>query len=100
MGFETNLGNDAKRKKEKYKNLETNLKSKYKKVKFINVVISTFGVFDSSSVDFLEMLEDLKFDKTCRHHVVRKLMAIAVRTWYYVFCRRSKGWDNPELTTF
>ena len=64
MGFERKLGNNAKRKKEKYKNLETNLEYKYKKVKFINIVISTLGVFDSSSVDFLEMLEDLKFDKT------------------------------------
>ena len=84
----------------KYKYLETNLKSKYKKVKFTNIVISTFGVFDSSSVDFLEMLEDLKFDKTGRHYVVKKMMAIAVRSFYYVFCRRNKDWDNSELMTF
>ena len=90
MGFETNLGNNAKRKKEKYKNLEANFKSKYKKAKFVKIVLSTLGVFDSSSVDFLEMLEDLKFDKTCRHYVVKKMMAIAVRTSYYVFCRRNK----------
>ena len=99
MGLEKNLGNNAKRKKEKYKYLEANLKSKYKKVKFINIVISTLCVFDSSAVDFLEMLEDLKFDKTCRHYVVKKMMAIAVRTSYYVFCRRNKDWDNPELMT-
>ena len=90
MGFETNLGNNAKRNKEKYKNLEANFKSRYKKVKFVKIVISTLGVFDSSSVDFLEMLEDLKFDKTCRHYVVKKMMAIAVRTSYYVFCRGNK----------
>ena len=100
MGFETNLGNNAKRKKEKYKNLEANFKSRYKKVKFIYIVMSTLGVFDSSSVDFLEMLEDLKFDRTCRHYIVKKMMAIAVRTSYYVFCRRNKDWDNPELMTF
>ena len=100
MGFETNLVNNAKRKKEKCKNPETNLKSKYKKVKFTNIVISKLGVFDSSSLDFLEMLEDLKFDKTCRHYVVKKIMAIAVRTSHYVFCRGNKEWDNPELATF
>ena len=88
------------RKKEKYKNLEANFESRYKKVQFINIVISTLGVFDSSSVDFLEMLEDLKFDKTCRHYVVKKMIAIAVRTSHYVFCRRNKDWDNPELMTF
>ena len=83
-----------------YKNLEANLKYEYEKVKFINIVISMLGVFDSSSVDFLEMLEDLKFDKTCRHYVVKKIMAIAVRTSYYVFCRRNKDLDNAELMTF
>ena len=100
VGFETNLGNNAKPKEEKYKNLETNLKSKYKKVKFINIVISTLGVFDRSFADFLEMLEDVKFDQTCRHHVVKKIMATAVRTSYCVFCRRNKDWVNPELMTF
>ena len=63
-------------KEMKMQNLETNLKSKYKKVKFINIIRSTLGVFDSSSVDFLEMLEDLDFDKTCRHYVVKKIMVI------------------------
>ena len=100
VGFETNLGNIAKRNKGKYKNLEANFKSRYKKVKFISIVICTLSVFDSSSVDFLEMLEDLKFDKTCRHYVFKKVMAIAVRTLYYVFCRRNKDWDNPELMAF
>ena len=65
----------------------------------INIVKSSLGVFDSSSVDFLEMLQDLKFGKTCRHYVVKKIMAIAVRTLYYVFCRRNKDWENPELMT-
>ena len=91
MKFEKKL---LQRKKQKY------FKSKYKKVKFIIIVISTLGVFDSSSVDFLEMLEDLKFDKTCRHYVVKKMMTIAVRTSYYVFCRRNNDWENPELMTF
>ena len=77
------------------KNLEANFESRYKQVKFVNIVISTLGVFDSSSVDFLEMLEDLKFDRTCRHYVVKKIMAIAVRTSFHVFCRRNKDWDNP-----
>ena len=61
----------------------------------MNIVISTLG-----TVNFLEMLEDLKFDETCRHYVVKNIMAIAVRTSYYVFCRGNKDWENPELMTF
>ena len=43
-----------KRKKQKYKDLEISLKPKYKQAKFINIVISTFGVFVNSSMDLLE----------------------------------------------
>ena len=49
--------------------------------------------------DYHYKIEDLKFDRTCRHYVVKKIMTIAVRTSYYVFCRRIKDWDNPELMT-
>ena len=46
------------------------------------------------------MLEDLKFDKTCRHYVVKKIVAIAIRTFCYVFCQRNKEWDDPALMKF
>ena len=75
-------------------------KNRYEQAKFIKIVISTLGVFDSSSVVFLDMLEDLKFDQTCRHYAIKKIMAIAIRTSYHVFCRRNKDRDNPKLTKF
>ena len=83
-----------------YKNLEISYKSKYKQVKFINIIASTLSVFDSSSVDFLEIIENLKFDQTCRHYSVKKMIVIAIRTPYYVFYRRNKDWDKPELMKF
>ena len=61
------------------KDLEISFKSKHKQVEFINIVISTLGVFDSSSVDFLEMLEGLEFDQTCRYYAIKKIIVIAVR---------------------
>ena len=53
------------------------------------VVVSTLGVFESFSVDFLEMLKDLKFNQTCRQYAIKKIMATAIRTSYYVLCRRN-----------
>ena len=63
ISLETNLGSIAKRKKQKYEDLVISLKSESKKVKLVNAVASTLGVFDSSSVDFLEVLKDLEFDQ-------------------------------------
>lgn len=74
-----------KRKKPKYKGLVINLNSKYIKVKFVNIVISTFGVFDNSSMDFLEVVEDLEFDQKSKDYLVEKLMAIAITASPYVF---------------
>lgn len=57
MGFPTNLVNNATRKKSrKCKDVVKGFKSKYKKVNLVNFVMSTFGVLDNSSVEFLEML--------------------------------------------
>ena len=100
VSFETKLGNTARRKMEKYKDLEISFKPKYKQVRFVNIVISTLSVFDDSSVDFLDMLKDMESDQTCRHCLVKKIMAIAVRTAYYVFCGRNKNWDDPKLIKF
>ena len=57
VGFETCVRNNAKRKKQMNKDLEISFKSKYKQVKFVNVVLSTLGVFHNSSVDFSKCLK-------------------------------------------
>ena len=43
--FETNLEVNAERKRAKYQSLEENLKTKYKDVNFINLSISSLGIF-------------------------------------------------------
>ena len=91
MGFETNLGNNAKGKKQKVQRPKICLKYKYKEVKFVNIVKTTLGVFENSYVDFLEMLKVLEFDRTCRHCTFKKILAIAIRTSYYLSCRSGTG---------
>ena len=53
-----------------------------------------------SSESLFLMLDDLKFDKTAQKHIIRKMMNIAIRCSYYVFCRRNKAWNNPDLLDF
>ena len=62
VGFESNLLNNVTRKNLKYKELVRQERKQYKDVKFINLSISTLGVFSSQSTDFLEMLKDVGFD--------------------------------------
>ena len=56
-------------------------KEHFNTVKFVNLSISSLGVFAKECSSFIEMLNDLDF-----------LM-------YYIFCCRNKEWTIPELLT-
>ena len=97
VGFETNLLTSSDRKRDKYLPLVVDQKKKYNQVKFINVSISSLGVFAESTKSLFDMLRDLKYDEQRVKYVRKKIIATCIRTSYYIFCRRNKHWDNPEL---
>ncbi|CAB3997596.1 reverse transcriptase [Paramuricea clavata] len=70
VGFESNLTN-ATRKRQKYQDLINEQLKNYEKVKFVNLSISSLGVFSHPSLDFTEMLKDLKFDEQCRKVLIQ-----------------------------
>jgi hypothetical protein len=76
VGFESNLLTNATRKRQKYQDLINEQLKNYEKEKFVNLSISSLGVFSHSSLDFTEMLKDLKFDEQCRKYYVRKIINI------------------------
>ena len=100
VGYETNLRNNIQRKYSKYKEMIIEQKKKFRPVKFINLSISALGVFEKESSDFIQMLEHLNSDKACVKYTIRKIINIAIRTTYYVFCCRNKDWSNPDLMNF
>jgi hypothetical protein len=100
VGFESNLLTNATRKRQKYQDLISEQLKNYEKVKFVNLSISSLGVFSHSSLDFTEMLKDIKFDEQCRKYYVRKIINICIRSSYYIFCKRNKEWDNPQLMSY
>ena len=100
VGFETNLKTNSDRKHEKYLTLITDQENVYDEVKFVNVSISTLGVFGESTNTLFDMLHDLKYDEQRIKYVKKKIIATCIRTSYYIFCRRNKDWDNPELLNF
>ena len=98
-GYETNLKNNVKRKKDKYRELLRQLGKNFNQVKFINLSISSLGIFAEECSTFLDMLESIGLDKIHQMYCVRKMMTIAIRTTYYIFCCRNKEWENPDLLT-
>jgi hypothetical protein len=62
VGYESNLQVNANRKRQKYLDLINEQKADYDKVKFVNLCLSTLGVFSRSSENFDGMLSSLKCD--------------------------------------
>ena len=100
VGFESNVQINSDRKKTKYASLISDLTPAYSNVIFVNLSMSALGLMGKSSDSLITMLDDLKFDKTTANIIIKKLMNIAIRCTYYVFCCRNKSWTNPELLDF
>ena len=63
IGFETKLNCNADRKRSKYAPLVSDLKLRYKSVTFVNLSISSLGIFGNSCHSFLEMCDSPSIDK-------------------------------------
>ncbi len=85
VGFESNLQKNVERKKSKYKELISEQKEHFDSVKFVNLSISSLGVFAKECSTFLQMLDDLGFEKKHKNYCIKKITTIAIRTTYYTY---------------
>ena len=99
VGFESNLINSAVRKKEKYLNLIKEMSRNYRCVKFVNLSMSSLGVFSDECSTFLDMMNDIGIDKKQQHYIIKKMINIAIRATY-IFCCRNRNLDSPKLMKF
>ena len=97
VGFESNLNNNAVRKKEKYLNLIKEMSRNYRCVKFVHLFMSSLGVFSDECSTFLDMMNDIGSDKKQQLHIIKKMKNIAIRATYCIFCCRNRSWDSPDL---
>ena len=100
VGFETNLSINTARKTNKYQDLTVNLRQQYNDVKLISLSISTLGIISSLSTAFIEMLKEIKVENIHQEYMLKKISAITIRSTYFVFCRRGKDWNTPELLPY
>ena len=102
VGHESNAESNAKRKAETYSQLlhDEALCRTYKSIEFINLVMTTGGVFSKDTRSFFTMLNTLKIDSSLIKYTALKVTCICIRTSYYIFCMRDKDWSSPELMEF
>ena len=100
VGFESNLSVNAARKKDKYKEIVKILSSKFKEVIFVNLSISALGVFAKESENFITMLDDLGYENNFKQYIIKTIIKIAIRSTYFIFCRRNKDWESPDFIKY
>ena len=94
------INNNAMRKKDKYLNLINEMSRNYRCVRFINLSMSSLGVFSNEFSTFWDMMNDIGIDKKQQRYIIKKMINIAIRATYYIFCCRNRNWDSPDLMQF
>ena len=69
-------------------------------INFINMSMSALGVLESSCDSLFRLLKSLDLPEMHQRRLVSKTIAIAIRSTYYIFCRRNKDWTDPDLMDF
>ena len=72
----------------------------YRCVKFVNLSMSSLGLFSAKCSTFLDMMNDIGIDKKQQHYIINKIINIAIRSTYFIFCCRNRNSDRPDLTQF
>ena len=62
--------------------------------------MSSLGVFSDECSTFLDMMNDIGIDKKQQRYIIKKMINIAIRATYYIFCCRNRNWDSPDLMQF
>ena len=83
-----------------YLNLINEMSGNYRCVKFVNLSMSSLGVFSDECSTFLDMMNDIGIDKKQQLYIIKKMINIAIRATYYIFCCRNRNWDSPDLMQF
>ena len=96
VGYESNLQKNVQRKKAKYSQLISEQSEPFEKVKFINISINSIEVFAKECLTFINMLNDIGFDKNNQKYLIKRMRTIAIRTTYYVILLQKQGMDKSR----
>ena len=57
-------------------------------------------LFSDECSTLLVMMNDIGIGKKQQLYVIKKMINIAIRATYYIFCCRNRNWDSPDLMQF
>ena len=73
-------------KKKKNLNFINEMSRNYRRVRFVNLSMSSLGVFSDECSTFLDMMNDIGIDKKQQLYIIKKMINITIRATHYTFC--------------
>ena len=92
--YETNCKKAKRRKEEGYKNLRSELIMTCSTFEVITLEVTTLGFVSKDVNRFRRLLRALDLNE---ERIVKKCMEVALKATFYIYCRRNKPWNNPDL---
>ena len=95
--FATNFNNSHEFKARRYNNLRSALITP--RVQFTLILLEFYSLSFSGKMikTFSKFFKELKLDD---EKIINNCQEVAIRTSYYIYCRRRKEWTDPELVSY
>ena len=99
VGFETIISINTERKSKHYEDLCKELSQGFESVIYVNLfMLGALGFIGKDSKNFYDLLKmTLKLEKDQISYLIKKITSCCIRTTYYIFCKKDKSWDKPDL---
>ena len=95
--YETNTEKSREFKKRRFENLKNELITPTSNFKLILLEITSLGFTTNDVKCFKDFMLKLNLSY---EHIIYKCQEVAMRTSFYIYCRRNKQWFNPELLSY
>ena len=95
--YETNCEKAKRRKKERYRHLRSELITPCHAFTVITLEVTTLGFVSKDIDNFRRLLRTLEMND---ERIIKKCMEVSLRATFYIYCRRNKPWNNPDLLNF
>ena len=98
VGFIRRILINAERELKHYENLCKELSQGFENVIYVNLSKGALGLIGKDSKNFYDLLKmTLKLEKDQINYLIKKITSCCIRTTYYIFCKKDKSWDKPDL---
>ena len=98
VDFETRISINAERKSKHYEDFCKELSQGFESVIYVNLSMGALGLIGKDSKNFSDLLKmTLKLEKDQINYLIKKITSCCIRTTYYIFCKKEKSWDKPDL---